>query len=344
MRWAAPADRDRGLGALWGLALGDALGTTLEFTTPPAPAFPALAAGPHDDISGGGPFDVVPGGVTDDAQMAAALSQSLIACHGELDLDDLAARFLDWHTHAFDVGNQIRAVLHRVGLTRALDTAARDVWRERDREAAGNGGLMRAAPLAVAYCTRPDALVDAAIAEAGLTHWDPRCRLAQAAYDAAIACAVAPDGTPTAVAMTAAAHAALDEAAARLDAVGDDRDRITAAHAALSTDLAAALVDDPDLYGAGLHLHRHAGFVRVGFRLAFWQLHHAPDVARGLIDVVNRGGDADTNAAIAGALLGARDGLGTLPRRWVERVHDARPPDEALATRFHPRALIELVP
>ena len=54
---------------------------------------------------------------------------------------------------------------------------------------AGNGALMRAAPLAVAYCTRPDALLDAALAEAALTHWDPRCRLAQAAYDAAIACA-----------------------------------------------------------------------------------------------------------------------------------------------------------
>jgi ADP-ribosyl-[dinitrogen reductase] hydrolase len=362
MSWAAPADRDRGLGALWGLALGDALGTTLEFTTPPAPAFPTLATGPHDDISGGGPFDVVPGGVTDDAQMAAALAQSLITCHGELDVDDVAARFLDWRRHAFDVGSQIGAVLRRLGLSfashpnpaaqsraRALDTAARDVWRERDREAAGNGALMRAAPLAVAYCTRPDALIDAALTEAAITHWDPRCRLAQAAYDAAIACAVAPDGTPTAAAMTGAALAALDEAAARLDAIGDDRDRITAAHAALSTDLAAAIVDDPDLYGppaspGTLHLHRHAGFVRVGFRLAFWQLHHAPDFARGLIDVVNRGGDADTNAAIAGALLGARDGLRTLPRRWVERVHDARPPDDALATRFHPRALVELVP
>jgi ADP-ribosylglycohydrolase len=93
-----------------------------------------------------------------------------------------------------------------------------------------------------------------------------------------------------------------------------------------------------------LHLHRHQGFVRVAFRLAFWQLVHAPDFAAGVIDVANRGGDADTNAAIVGALLGARDGLATLPRRWVERVHDARPPDEALATRYHPRALVELVP
>ena len=138
--------------------------------------------------------------------------------------------------------------------------------------------------------------------------------------------------------------AALDEAAARLDALGDDRDRITAAHAALTTDLDAATADDPDVYGERLHLHRHQGFVRVAFRLACWQLVHAPDVATGVIDVANRGGDADTNAAIVGALLGARDGLARLPRRWVERVHDARPADEALATRYHPHALVELLP
>ena len=84
--------------------------------------------------------------------------------------------------------------------------------------------------------------------------------------------------------------------------------------------------------------------MRVGFRLGFWQLVHAPTFAAGVIDVANRGGDADTNAAIAGALLGARDGLAALPRRWVERVHDAVPADEALATRYHPRALVELLP
>ncbi|MBK7073943.1 MAG: ADP-ribosylglycohydrolase family protein [Myxococcales bacterium] len=344
MTWTAPADRDRGLGALWGLALGDALGTTTEFTAPPAPPYPALATGPLDDIVGGGPFSLAPGEVTDDTQLAAALAQSLIVCDGDLDRVDLAARFVDWQRHAFDVGSQIGAALRRLGTGASVDDAARAVWLERGKDAAGNGGLMRAAPLAVAYCARPDALIDAALAEAALTHFDPRCRLAQAAYDAAIAAAVRPDGAPTAAAMLAAARAALDEAAARLDAVGDDRDRITAAHAALTSDLDAATADDPGLYGERLHLHRHQGFVRVAFRLAFWQLVHAPDFAAGVIDVANRGGDADTNAAIVGALLGARDGLATLPRRWVERVHDARPPDEALATRYHPRALVELVP
>ena len=123
MTWTAPADRDRGLGALWGLALGDALGTTTEFTAPPAPPYPALATGPLDDIVGGGPFSLAPGEVTDDTQLAAALAQSLIVCDGDLDRVDLAARFVDWQRHAFDVGSQIGAALRRLGIGASVDDA-----------------------------------------------------------------------------------------------------------------------------------------------------------------------------------------------------------------------------
>ncbi|MEZ4401941.1 MAG: ADP-ribosylglycohydrolase family protein [Kofleriaceae bacterium] len=342
MHWLAPADREHGLGALWGLALGDALGTTLEFTAPAAPPFPTLATGPVDAIVGGGPFGLAPGLVTDDTQLAAAVAQSLLAHGGDLDLHDLAARFVTWSQHAFDIGSQIGAVIRRLGRGDAVDEAARAVWLERDRDAAGNGALMRAAPLAVAYCTRPDALVDAALAEAGLTHWDPRCRLASVAYDAAIAAAVAPGGTPTAPAMVAAARAALDEAAARLDAAGADRDRVTAAHAALTADLDHAGDDDPDLYGDHVHLLRHQGFVRVAFRLAFWHLSHTRGFTAAVVDATNRGGDADTNAAIVGALLGARDGLASLPSAWIAQVDHAVPADPALAAAYHPRALVAL--
>lgn len=343
MAWTAPADRDRALGALWGLAVGDALGTTLEFTAPAAPPFPAPATEPLHDLVGGGPFGLMPGEVTDDTQQAAALAGSLIAHHGDLDVGDLAARLLDWQAHAFDVGSQTAAVLRRLAAGTPVDDAARLVWLDRDREACGNGGLMRTAPLAVAYALRPDALIDAALAECGVTHWDPRCRLAQAAYDAAIASAVRPGGDATAGAMVATARAALDEAAARLDATGDDRDRVTAGHAALAADLDAATADDPALYGPTLHLHRHQGFVRVAFRLAFWELVHAPDYATAVRDAANRGGDADTNAAIVGALVGARVGVAGVPAPWIERVRTARPTDGALATRFHPTALVELV-
>src|SRR5262249_38705405 len=92
-----------------------------------------------------------------------------------------------------------------------------------------------------------------------------------------------------------------------------------------------------------VHLHRHEGYVRVAFRLAFWELLHAPDLRAGLIDAVNRGGDADTNGAIAGALLGARHGADGIPASWRERVLGALAGDAGpLATLYHPRELLRL--
>ena len=78
--------------------------------------------------------------------------------------------------------------------------------------------------------------------------------------------------------------------------------------------------DDPQLYGPEVHLQDQEGFVRVAFRLAFWELLHAPSFAAGVIDAANRGGDADTNAAIAGALLGAHHGRVAIPDAWVGRA------------------------
>ncbi len=83
------ANRDRACGALLGLAVGDALGTTLEFSV--------RDSKPHiDDIVGGGPFGLEPGQWTDDTAMALALGQSLICCGG-LDEHDVMERFVSWH-------------------------------------------------------------------------------------------------------------------------------------------------------------------------------------------------------------------------------------------------------
>ena len=116
---------------------------------------------------------------------------------------------------------------------------------------------------------------------------------------------------------------------------------VAAAADALAEDLAHAAQDDPDLVTAKLHFHRHAGFVRVAFRLAFWELRHAPTAEAALLDCANRGGDADTNAAITGALLGALHGEAAIPAAWRTAVADAskpgprpRPSDAYLATRL----------
>src|SRR5689334_22985960 len=104
---------DRARGCVLGLAVGDALGTTHEFERLQAPAFPALATGPLRTITGGGPFGVERGQVTDDTQLACCLASSLLAT-GRLDPEDLGARYLEWKRHAFDIGQQTALSLRAI--------------------------------------------------------------------------------------------------------------------------------------------------------------------------------------------------------------------------------------
>ena len=358
----------RARGALLGLAVGDALGTTYEFVAIEQPPYPELARGPATDVVGGGPFELAAGQVTDDTQLAVALARSLQE-RGGLDLDDVARRYVAWSEHAFDIGNQTRASIVRLEAGASAASSGLAVWRDNDRRPAGNGSLMRTAPIAVAYARRtPEALIDAAIADSLITHADPRCALACAVFDAAIAAAIM-----SAANVHESATAALPIAAARLRAawrsdpieergdtvrreagVGGGQDGVARAtrmieealvdQAAreLAGDLAAATGSDPGVYGE-LHVHRTAGFVRVAFRLAFWHAVHTRSWCDALIDIASRGGDADTNAAIAGALLGARDGVEAIPAAWIERVLAAtQPGPHAWADAHHPRHLLAL--
>jgi ADP-ribosylglycohydrolase len=384
---------DRARGTLLGLAVGDALGTTYEFAVLEQPAHPVLARGPATEIVGGGPFGLEAGQVTDDTQLAVCLAKSLAAC-GRLDADELAARYVAWAAHAFDIGNQTGASIGELERGTSPALAGLYVWRASERRPAGNGSLMRTAPIAVAYAARPiEELIDAALADSLITHADPRCALACAAFDAAIAGAIAGKPDLVAIARDALAKAearladawrlapsiraprpgetlrlveswpatiehALDESSDEVDpaAVPDepgelddpyeltvDLEHVASAAEDLRRDLDAALAESPGVYCPDLHLHRTAGFVRVAFRLAFWHAVHTPSWRDALVDVASRGGDADTNGAIAGALLGARDGAAAIPAAWVERVLAATqpgPPDWAEA--HHPRHLLAL--
>ena len=83
-----PVSADRAFGALLGLAVGDALGTTLEFKSPGTFT-------PITDMVGGGPFGLAPGQWTDDTSMALCLAESLVECHG-LDARDQMERYRRW--------------------------------------------------------------------------------------------------------------------------------------------------------------------------------------------------------------------------------------------------------
>lgn len=293
------------VGALLGLALGDALGAPFEgrrASRIPDPV-PALEL-PWQGLP--------PGSTTDDTAMARNLARSL-ARRGGFDPADVVAEHLAWFaTRPPDVGSLTRRVLARIAAGTPWTEAARRVWEERGPEvSAGNGSVMCCAPLGLAYAGRPRELPDLAGRLSALTHWDERCRTACVAVTLAVAALARGEEAERAV--EAALGAALErpggeELAFLVGAVGDVRP-----------------VDGPDM---GFCLYAAA----VGLRAAV----EAPGVEGGLRRVVALGGDTDTNAAVAGALLGARDGAAALPRGWLARLRDRE------AIEAEARALVPL--
>ena len=146
---------DRVKGALVGLALGDALGTTLEFEW--RDALP-----PVTDIVGGGPFGLAPGEWTDDTSMALCLADSLLAASG-LDPGDLIERFCRWYEHGY---NSVTGECFDIGVTTAgalqsFRATGEPLSGSTDPDSAGNGSLMRLAPVAIRWWHEPAKAVEA---------------------------------------------------------------------------------------------------------------------------------------------------------------------------------------
>ena len=168
--WAWRAATRSDVDLLFLLSSGDALGAGYEF----GPALP-------DDFAvrmeGGGGFGWEPGEWTDDTSMAIPLLE--VAARGErfdaAALDFVAQRWLEWSSTAKDVGNQTRAVLgaaRRIGTGEALHEESRRFAATHPRSA-GNGSLMRTAPVALAYLHDEPGLIEAARTVSELTHADP---------------------------------------------------------------------------------------------------------------------------------------------------------------------------
>ena len=300
-----PSVDERVVGSALGLALGDALGAPFEFLRArnipdPVPAFerPWL--------------DRPPGSTTDDTAMARNLMRSLEA-RGGFDPEDLVQRHLQWfRSDPPDVGTLTGRVLRRVAGGEDAATVAREVWQQRGPEvSAGNGSVMYCAPLGLAYAQRPELLVDLAPALSVLTHFDGRCRTAVLAVTRCVAALVRGDSAEDAAraALTSVSeHEGGEELEFLVEAVGVSR-----------------AIDGPD-----------QGFCLFTAGSAFQALLRAGDVETELRRVVSLGGDTDTNAAVAGALLGARDGVDGLPIRWLDHL------SEADAIRAEAAALVPL--
>jgi len=330
-------------GALLGLACGDAFGTTNEFARPrdlPPLTKDTLLDGPQTELVGGGPFNVAKGQVTDDTMMATVLHVHLCLEDG-IDPEVLHELYRAWCNVTFDIGGQTSAALASANVDQGYIS-----WDQGGRRAAGNGSLMRCAPIGAWRWQdeeRDHERIQLAITDAALTHADPKCVSACAAYATAIAHALREEPVTK---VTAAAEAAITMAATRLRVTGRySDDEVNEAAGALSEDLLMAEQDDAlvmgEDHGIALDMYGAQGFVRVAFRLAFWHLYHGTPYRDAIIDITNRGGDSDTNAAIVGGLLGAHQGPEALPGAWEIAVINALDRDHRL-WEFHPRLFVEV--
>src|SRR5215207_2211235 len=168
-----PTLGNRYRGCMLGLACGDALGGPVEFKSRDwiAEKYP----GGLRDFVGGGWLSLEPGEITDDTQLTLAVARGL-AKGGPLDMDDIAANFLEWHhSRPKDQGNLTRAALELLDNGTPW-TKSGDIARGTGASGgAGNGSVMRCAPVALRFCNDRTAMIEASIAMSRITHADPRC-------------------------------------------------------------------------------------------------------------------------------------------------------------------------
>ena len=280
------AIRDRAIGALVGLAVGDALGTTPEFRPPDSYV-------PLTDVVGGGPFHLAPGQWTDDTAMALALGDSLVA-HPELDPTDLMTRFSDWRNRGtysctgrcFDIGSTVSAALRR------FQSTGQAIAGSTDPATAGNGSLMRLAPVAVRHWIYPKALRSVALAQSATTHRAPEAMMACALFAEMLAAAIAGEDPLAPLCSNGSdTYGKLALAIARGSWRGKPRSAI-----------------------------RSSGYVINSFEAALWSVGRTTCFADAVLTAANLGEDADTTAAIAGQLAGARYGLSGIPQAWLDKL------------------------
>ncbi|WP_166139843.1 ADP-ribosylglycohydrolase family protein [Nocardioides ochotonae] len=293
------AQIDRACGVLLASAVGDALGAGYEFGSALYDGWPGMI--------GGGLGGFKPGEWTDDTAQAMAIAR-VAASGADLRtaeaLDAIAAGFAAWYADGpADVGIQTSAVLRLAGrdATAAQMTEAAQTVHEQEGRSAGNGSLMRTAPVALAHLGDPAALVEAAKAVSALTHHDPVAGEGAALWCLMIRYAVLHGALPT-----------VDDVLPLLGNTVEDWAEV----------LAVAQHSRPKTFTQN-------GWVVGALQAAWSAITHTavPDtmpchhLQESLATAIGIGHDTDTVAAIAGALLGARWGASAVPQEWQRPLH-----------------------
>jgi len=285
---------ERYRGSLLGLAAGDALGTALEFER-------AGSFEPIEDMVGGGPFGLEPGQWTDDTSMALCLAESLVERRGFDPVDQLE-RYVRWWRQGylsstgrcFDIGNTVRSALVRFEKTREPYCGSTDTM------SAGNGSIMRLAPVPLFYASDPREAIERSGDSSRTTH---------SATSAVDACRYLGGLIVGAVRGATKGELVSD----RYCPVPGYWDQVP-------------LTAEIDEIASGSFKRREpaeiagSGYVVESLEAALWAFYLSESFAEGCLMAVNLGDDADTTGAVYGQLAGAFYAEHQIPESWRSRL------------------------
>ena len=285
-----PTRRDRFRGCLLGLAACDALGTTLEFESPGS--FEPIA-----DMVGGGPFGLRPGQWTDDTSMALCLAASLLERSGFDPLDQMQ-RYVRWWRegymsstgHTFDIGNTVSASLAR------FEATGDPFAGLPDREIAGNGSLMRLAPVPMLYAADATLAIERAALSSRTTHGAPQAVDACSYFGGLLAGALNGADKQT----------LLEPSYCPVDGLWERSPLDWEISEVAAGSFARR--EPPEIAGSG--------YVVKTLEAALWAFDKSHDFREGALLAVNLGDDADTTGAVYGQIAGAYYGAEAIPSEW----------------------------
>lgn len=274
--------QDRIIGALTGLACGDAVGTTLEFK-------PRGSFIPISDMVGGGPFNLKKGEWTDDTSMALCLGYSLLEMNG-FDATDQMDRYLRWcyegymssNGYCFDIGKTVSEALHQYRTTNEPFAGSTH------ESSSGNGSIMRLAPVAIYWSHNLVECIEFAGRSSRTTHASEQCI----------------DACKLFAELIVRAFSALEK-----DSIFhalEERDYCRQLQPILDRSLLQRSYDE--LNGSG--------YVIDSLMAALWCFYHSESFEEAILLAANLGNDADTTAAVCGQIAGAFYGYNGIPEKW----------------------------
>jgi ADP-ribosyl-[dinitrogen reductase] hydrolase len=281
-------------GAMLGLAVGDAVGTTLEFRSPGS--FAKI-----DDMVGGGPFHLAAGEWTDDTSMALCLADSLIETRAFDPIDQLE-RYTRWARNAylssngrvFDIGNTVRGALAQFGRTHEPFCGSSDPM------SAGNGSLMRLAPIPLFYRRKPVEAIELSGESSRTTHGAASAVDACRYFGGLIVGAT--QGIPKEELLSD--HYSPVQEYWRKNGLVLEISEIAAG--------SFKSRNPPEIKGSG--------YVVKCLEAALWAFYSSNSFREGCLLAVNLGDDADTTGAVYGQIAGAYYGEDGIPRDWREKL------------------------